>query len=223
MRNVGKIVGKFHHVKFDKVKNKQNIIYYTYILFSKTKTLQENIDWSSVKEENVPIFVPPITFGKVLKIYTGDTFVLATKLPFFHETIETAPICKFTIHLDGVSAPIDKENGSITKEILIQKIEHQIVQLRDVSTDRHGKIYAKVFLAEENVNEWLLKNQYVVKSQNGKKRRMSIIYFLVICKKIKRILTTTGSTVSSCFLFGVSVLPPPPNFVKKFLKVSLRI
>lgn len=159
--------------KFNKVKNKQNIIYYTYILFSKTRNLQENIDWSSVKEENVPIFVPPITFGKVLKIYTGDTFVLATKLPFFHETIETAPICKFTIHLDGVSAPIDKENGSITKEILIQKIEHQIVQLRDVSTDRHGKIYAKVFLAEENVNEWLLKNQYVVKSQNGKKRRMS--------------------------------------------------
>ena len=160
--------------QFDKVKNKQNNIYYTYILFSKTKTLQENIDWSNVKEKdwsNVPIFVPPITFGKVLKIYTGDTFVLATKLPFFHETIETAPICKFTIHLDSVTvAPIEKEKS---KEALMQKIEHQIVQLRDVSTDRHGKIYAKVFLAEENVNEWLLQNNYGVRSQNGKKRRMS--------------------------------------------------
>ena len=105
-----------------------------------------------------------------MKIYTGDTFVLATKIPFLEES---AQICKFTIHLDGVTAPIDKENGSITKEILIKKIEHQVVQLRDVSTDRHGKIYAKVFLAEENVNEWLLKNNYVVKSKNGKKRRMS--------------------------------------------------
>jgi len=108
-----------------------------------------------------------------LKIYTGDTFVLATKIPFFHETIETAPICKFTIHLDSVTAPIDKENGLITKEALIQKIEHQVVQLRDISTDRHGKIYAKVFLAEENVNEWLVKNNYGVRSKNGKKRRMS--------------------------------------------------
>jgi hypothetical protein len=108
-----------------------------------------------------------------LKIYTGDTFVLATKIPFFHETIETAPICKFTIHLDSVTAPIDKENGSITKEALIKKIEHQVVQLRDISTDRHGKIYAKVFLAEENVNEWLVKNNYGVRSKNGKKRRMS--------------------------------------------------
>lgn len=108
-----------------------------------------------------------------MKIYTGDTFVLATKIPFFHETIETAPICKFTIHLDSVTAPIDKENGSITKEALIKKIEHQVVQLRDISTDRHGKIYAKVFLAEENVNEWLVKNNYGVRSKNGKKRRMS--------------------------------------------------
>ena len=104
-----------------------------------------------------------------MKIYTGDTFVLATKIPFFHETLETAPICKFTIHLDSVTAvPIEK-----AKEALTKKIEHQVVQLRDVSTDRHGKIYAKVFLAEENVNEWLVKNNYGVKSKNGKKRRVS--------------------------------------------------
>ena len=105
-----------------------------------------------------------------MKIYTGDTFVLATKIPFLEET---AQICKFTIHLDSVTAPIDKENGLITKGALIQKIEQRVVQLRDVSTDRHGKIYAKVFLAEENVNEWLVKNNYGVRSQNGKKRRMS--------------------------------------------------
>ena len=168
MRNVG---GKFHPSEFDKVKNENNSIYYTYILFSKTKTLQENIDWSNIQPEtNIPIFVPPIYYGKVLKVYTGDTFVLATKLPFLEET---AQIYKFTIRLDGVSASIDKVLGGISKKALIQKIGDQVVQLRDISTDRHGKIYAKVFLAEENVNEWLLKNQYVVRSKNGKKRRMS--------------------------------------------------
>ena len=116
------------------------------------------------------MFVPPIYSGKVLKIYTGDTFVLATKILFLEEI---AQMYQFTIHLDSVTAPIDKVPGGTAKEALIQKIEHQVVQLRDISTDRHGKIYAKVFLAEENVNEWLLKNNYVTKSQNGKKRRMS--------------------------------------------------
>jgi hypothetical protein len=106
-----------------------------------------------------------------LKIYTGDTFSIATKIPFFNETIETSPIYQFTIHLDSVtSSYIEKD---ITKEILFQKIGNQIVQLKDVSTDRHGKIYANVFLAEENINDWLLKNKYVVKSKNGKRRRVS--------------------------------------------------
>jgi len=119
------------------------------------------------------MFVPPIYYGKVLKIYTGDTFSIATKIPFLGENVFSALIYQFTIHLDSVTAPIDKENGSTTKQILTKKIEHQVIRLRDVSTDRHGKIYAKVFLAEENVNEWLLKNNYGVRSQNGKKRRMS--------------------------------------------------
>jgi len=109
----------------------------------------------------------------VLKIYTGDIFSIATKISFLGENAFSATIYQFTIHLDGVTAPIDKENSLITKEVLTDKIEHQVVRLRDISTDRHGKIYAKVFLAGENVNEWLLKNNYVMKSKNGKRRRMS--------------------------------------------------
>jgi len=123
------------------------------------------------------MFVPPIYSGKVWKVYSGDTFSIATKIPFFGETGETAPISQFTIHLDGITAPKSIPFATIetekAKEALTKRIEHQVVQLRNISTDRHGKIYAKVFLAEENVNEWLLKHNYGVKSKNGKKRRMS--------------------------------------------------
>jgi hypothetical protein len=123
------------------------------------------------------MFVPPIYSGKVWKVYSGDTFSIATKIPFFGETGETAPISQFMIHLDGVTAPKSIPFGTIenekAKEALTQKIGDQVVQLRDISTDRHGKIYANVFLAEENVKEWLLQNNYVIKSKNGKKRRVS--------------------------------------------------
>jgi hypothetical protein len=91
-----------------------------------------------------------------LKIYTGDTFVIATKIPFFNETLEEAPIYQFTIHLDSV------KDITTTKNILTHKIGYKIVELRNVSTDRHGKIYATVFLAEENINNWLLQNKYAI-------------------------------------------------------------
>ena len=101
-----------------------------------------------------------------MKIYTGDIFAIATKIPFYNETLENAPIYQFTIHLDSVIV-------TTNKDILTQKIGYKIVELRNVSTDRHGKIYATVFLAEENVNNWLLQNKYAIPCKNGKRRRMS--------------------------------------------------
>ena len=64
-------------------------------------------------------------------------FSIATKIPFFYETVETAPIYKFMIHLDGVTQEIGKEGA---KEALTDKIGNQLVSLRDISTDRNGKI-----------------------------------------------------------------------------------
>jgi hypothetical protein len=47
------------------------------------------------------------------------------------------------------------------------------VELRNITTDKHGRFYADVFLENVYINEWLWRNNYVIKSKNGKRRRMS--------------------------------------------------
>lgn len=94
-----------------------------------------------------------------------------TKIPFFNENIETASLYSFIIHLDSVVAP--KLINDPAKDALYKKIYGKVVELRNVSCDKHGKIYANVFIGNEFINEWLLKNDYVVSCKNNNKRRVS--------------------------------------------------
>lgn len=141
------------------------------------RELQKNIEWEKVVEENPQIFVPPIHYGKVTKIYTGDTFTMITKIPFLDETIETASIHSFIIRLNYVAAPkimpMVNNNGKNARDALYKKIFGKVVELRDVSCDKHGKIFANVFLGNECINEWLLNNNYVFSCKNDRKRRVS--------------------------------------------------
>lgn len=122
---------------------------------------------------SIPIFVPPIHYGKVVKVYSGDTFTIITKIPFLNETIETAPIHSFIIHLNSVAAPKINDKGKTAREALYIKIYGKVVELRDVSCDKHGKIYANIFLENACINEWLLNNNYVLSCKNERRRRVS--------------------------------------------------
>jgi len=133
-----------------------------------------------VKNENIVPFIPPIYYGKVIKIHSGDTFTIATKIPYYNETIETASIFYFTIYLNGVSAPkilpiihVKNELANDAKNALTKNIYNQVVELRSITTDKHSHFYADVFLGDIYINEWLWRNNYVIKSKNGKRRRMS--------------------------------------------------
>ena len=55
----------------------------------------DNATWA-----NTVAFVPPVTSGKVIKVYDGDTITIATKLP-----INKSPIYKFQVRLTGIDSP----------------------------------------------------------------------------------------------------------------------
>jgi len=124
-------------------------------------------------EENPPIFVPPIHYGKVIKVYSGDTFTIITKIPFLNETIDTTSIYSFIIHLNSVVSPKINDEGKTAREALYIKIYGKVVKLRNVSCDKHGKIYANVFFENTCINEWLLNNNYVFSCKNERRRRVS--------------------------------------------------
>jgi len=139
---------------------------------------QKNINWDNIQEDNSSIFIPPIKYGKVTKVHSGDSFTIITQIPFFHEIIETASIYHFNIYLDAVSAPkiisiINDDPAKLSKDALKKLIYGNIVELCDISIDKYGKLYANVFIDNIHINDWLLKNNFVIKSKNGKNRRMS--------------------------------------------------
>ena len=142
--------------------------------------MQQNINWENIKKENAINFIPPIKYGKVVKVYTGDSFTILTKIPFFNETIEKSPIYKFNINLNGISSPkissipnVNNELGISSKNALIKWIFGKIIELSDISIDKYGKIYANVMIENININNWMLNNNFAIKSKNETKRRVS--------------------------------------------------
>ena len=98
---------------------------------------------------------------------------MITKIPFFNENIETASLYSFIIRLNSVAAPKIMSMVKNARDALYRKIYGKVVELRDVSCDKHGKIFANVFLENECINEWLLKNNYVCSCKNERRRRVS--------------------------------------------------
>ena len=120
-------------------------------------------------------FIPPINFGKVIKVYDGDTITIAAKLP---NTL--GPIYRFSVRLIGIDSPEikgktfkEKELAVISRDILSQLIMGKIVYLRNVSMEKYGRILADVYLGDLHINDWMLKNGYAIPYDGGTKHRPS--------------------------------------------------
>lgn len=123
-------------------------------------------------DETIP-FVPPITEGKVVKVYDGDTITVAAKLPY-----PDSPIYRFSVRLNGIDSPEIKSKSSTEKmlavnarEALSGRILNQIVQLKNTSTEKYGRLLADVYLGETNINEWMIANKFAVAYGGGTKHR----------------------------------------------------
>lgn len=136
-------------------------------LFNQSEDLS-NATWA-----NTVAFVPPVTSGKVIKVYDGDTITIATKLP-----INGSPIYKFQVRLTGIDSPEIK--GKSPEEIALAKISRdalhnlifdKIVQLKDVGTEKYGRLLANVYINNINVNQWMLDNKYAIEYDGGTKSR----------------------------------------------------
>ena len=133
-----------------------------------------NIDMEyldKINYENTTPFVPPITIGTVVKVYDGDTFTIASKLPN-----TTEPIYRFSVRLNGIDSPeikgktvIEKELAKVSRDALSKLIFNKIVTLQNVTTEKYGRILADVYIDELYVNHWMLENGYAIKYDGGTK------------------------------------------------------
>ena len=136
-----------------------------------------------------------------MKVHSGDTITIATPI------LPTKQIYRFGIYLDSICAPkiipfmkIPDDTALLSKNALSDLIGGKIVQVRDMTSDKHGKLYANIFVDNIHVNEWLLKYNYATKCKNGRKRRVSESDTHYHSDKTVMVLPTISSSVSSLSL-----------------------
>jgi len=123
-------------------------------------------------KDTVP-FVQPIQYGKVIKVYDGDTITIASVLPN-----TTSPIYRFSVRLNGIdspeikgSTPEEKALAIKARDALHERIFGKMVELRNVGNEKYGRILADVYLGDENMNQWLITENHAVLYDGGHKQR----------------------------------------------------
>lgn len=121
--------------------------------------------------ESAQPFIPPITQGVVVKVYDGDTITIVSKLPYAE-----SPYYKFSVRLNGIDcAEIkgktanEKTKAKEARDVLSSKILNQTITLRNVQTEKYGRILADVYLDDIWINEWMIINGFAVAYDGGTK------------------------------------------------------
>ena len=130
----------------------------------------------NVQYHDTHAFVPPIHVGKVIKVYDGDTITIASKYPGAPDS----PMYRFSVRLNGIdSAEIkgktfaEKEQAILARDALSKMILNKIVVLKNLSTEKYGRLLADVYLEDLHLNAWMLEHKYAVPYDGGTKHRPS--------------------------------------------------
>jgi micrococcal nuclease len=126
-----------------------------------------------IKYEDTVPFVFPITSGQVVKVYDGDTITIASKMPY-----DNSPMYRFSVRLNGIDTPEikgatedEKSMALEARNKLSELIMNKHVFLKNVSSEKYGRILADVYLDDTiHINQWLVDNRYAVKYDGGTKR-----------------------------------------------------
>jgi micrococcal nuclease len=110
-------------------------------------------------------FLPPIQSGKVVKVYDGDTITVGTIL------YEVA--YRFSVRLNGIDTPELKgphqEKAVLARDELSNLVMNQIVHLKNVGTEKYGRLLADVYFGDIHVNQWMKDKGHAVEYHGGKK------------------------------------------------------
>lgn len=133
-------------------------------------------DSITVKElwkKTIP-FVPPVTFGRVIKVYDGDTITIASKIT----GLKDSPLYRFSVRLNGIDTPElkggkneqEKQVAIMARDWLSGKILNQNIELHEVQTEKYGRLLAEVWFKGKNMNQEMITQRYAVEYDGGTKK-----------------------------------------------------
>tara|TARA_B100000427_G_scaffold329300_1_gene344978 strand:+ start:1277 stop:1801 length:525 start_codon:yes stop_codon:yes gene_type:complete len=126
----------------------------------------ENANW-----ENTKPFIPKLSEGKVIKVYDGDSITVASR-PFGSKS----EIYRFSIRLRGVDSPelrsknvIEKQAAIICQTNLEKLILNKTIKIKNISTEKYGRLLCDLYLDGKSINGWLIDNRFAVPYDGNKK------------------------------------------------------
>ena len=125
---------------------------------------------SNLSMDTIPTFVPPVTRGTVLKVYDGDTIIIAAPLHINGKR----QVYQFRVRLRGIDCPElrgssddEKREARRARDTLDNRIKGQPVILQDTQLDKYGRLLAMVFHRGDDLSAWML-NQGLAREYAGR-------------------------------------------------------
>ena len=133
------------------------------------------IDWNNIdKKTKIFTFEGRTCIGKVVDVYDGDT----VKIVFPLSDNEPERLYKWNCRLINVDTPEIRTKNlkekAYAKEVrnhLRNKILNQIVNVNCKDFDKYGRLLVEILYENENINNWLIENNYAKKYDGGKKSK----------------------------------------------------
>lgn len=136
-------------------------------------TIEETDDFTNINITEVKPFIPPISSGFVVKVYDGDTITILSKLPY-----KDSALYKFSVRLNGIDCPEikgetlkEKQCAQLARDELSKLILNKHVVLKDLKTEKYGRILAEVYLDDLHLNQYMIDKKLAVKYDGGTKTK----------------------------------------------------
>lgn len=114
---------------------------------------ETQLDWNNT----IP-YLPDIKYGKVIKVYDGDTITIATPL-FNGDTSPYIKTYRFNLRLRGINTPEIKTKDKDEKEIAMEArdflsflVMDKIVRLENVDIEKYGRVLCDVYVQDTNTH-----------------------------------------------------------------------
>jgi endonuclease YncB( thermonuclease family) len=127
---------------------------------------------SQLVKNSIP-FVPQLTEGIVVKVYDGDTITIVSKLPY-----DLSALYKFSVRINNIDCPEikgsvddEKQCAKIAKQRVSDLILNRRIELRNIKTEKYGRVLADVLIDGEDVGSLLVNERLALKYNGGTKQR----------------------------------------------------
>lgn len=131
----------------------------------------DTIEFENISYTDTIPFIAPISRGKVIKVYDGDTITIASKLPY-----SKSEMYRFSVRLNGIDCPEikgktedERECAQLVKQELSNLLMGNVVELKNLQNEKYGRILADVYINGMNINNYMIERRLAVKYDGGTK------------------------------------------------------